>query len=155
MSCAGKGFGKKYNENSNVYLNAQFTSLFSNTFNDLNAINRKKCRGYNGFYPNFTPILANLSTTTSMATTYVLVRITGSNFLPNGTTFVKFGSLGFLPVIYYSSFDLGFVVPSNAVAGNYEVQVVNLYTNNFSPQVNPSNPANLNYSLNSITYSIT
>lgn len=107
-----------------------------------------------GFLPSFTPILDGLSTTTSGSGAYSLVYVNGSNFLPGGTTFIQFGVLGYLPVTYYSSFNLSFVVPLNAVAGSYAVKVVNLYNGNFSQPVNQSYSGNLNFS-NSITYTIT
>jgi hypothetical protein len=107
-----------------------------------------------GFLPSFTPNLSSLSVTTSTAGTYSLVYVNGSNFLPNGTTSIQFGELGNLPVTYYSSFNLSFVVPLNATIGNYPVKVVNLYNGNFSPSINQSYPGNLNFS-NSITYTIT
>jgi hypothetical protein len=149
MSCAGKGYGT--NPQSNDYLNAQFFSSIVTT--SVRPKTTRNCRGYNEFYPSFTPVLNGLSVTSSSAGNYSLVYVNGSNFLPNGTTFVKFGNFGYLPVTYYSSFNLSFVVPLNAVSGNYNIQVVNLYNGNFSPQINQSYPGNLNYS-NSITYTI-
>ena len=145
MSCAGKGYGTK--PQSNDYLNAQFSSSM------VRSKTTKNCRRYNGFYPSFNPILNSLSVNSSPAGGYSLVYVYGSNFLPNGTTFIKFGN-DYLPVIYYSSFRLSFVVPVNALAGSYNVQVVNLYNGNFSSPVNQSYPGNLNFS-NSITYTIT
>jgi hypothetical protein len=159
MSCAGKGYGT--NPQSNEYLTSQFISsgLISSNTSYNNSYNKTKstrnCRRLNkGFYPSFTPELLNLSVTTSAAGRYSLVYINGSNFLPNGTTFVQFGSLGYLPVTYYGSFNLSFVVPLNAVAGNYPVKVVNLYNGNFSPAVNQSYSGILNFS-QPITYTIT
>ena len=113
------------------------------------------CKRNKGFLPNFKPILSGLSTTTSSYKAYSLVYVYGSNFLPNGTTFIQFGTFGYLPATYYSSFNLSFQVPSNAIVGNYNVKVVNLYNNNFSKPVNQCYPGNLNYSNNSITYTIT
>lgn len=150
MSCAGKGYGK--NPQSNDYLNSQFYSSFVTTSVTPNTT--RNCRRYNGFYPSFTPTLESLSTTTSAAGAYSLVYVNGTNFLPNGTTFIKFGPYSYLPVTYYSSFNISFIVPLNAVAGNYDVQVVSVYNGNFAPPVNQSYPGNLNFS-NSITYTIT
>lgn len=150
MSCAGKGYGT--NPSSNEYLYSQFS--YSNQNPSIIQTTTRKCRQYSGFYPSFTPILTGLSVDTSPSGTYSLVYITGSNFLPNGTTFIKFGSIGHLPVTYYSSFNLSFVVPLNAVPGNYAVQVVNIYNGNFSPPVNQSYPGNLNYS-ESVNYTVT
>jgi hypothetical protein len=114
----------------------------------------RTCLRNKGFLPSFTPNLSSLSVTTSSSAAYSVVYVNGSNFLPNGTTFIQFGGLGYLPVTYYSSFNLSFVVPLNAIANNYLVKVVNLYNGNFSPEVNQSYPGNLNFS-NSITYTIT
>ena len=147
MSCAGKGYGT--NPKSDSYLYSQFFSSKSVT-----PQSTRNCRKFKTSSPSFTPILSSLSTTTSPSGGYSLVYINGSNFLPNGTTFIQFGGLGYLPVTYYSSFNLSFVVPLNAVAGNYPVKVVNLYNGNFSPAVNESYPGNLNFS-NSINYTIT
>jgi hypothetical protein len=151
MSCAGKGYGT--NPQSNAYLLAQFYSY--SLINTSTIASSRKCRKTKPIlYPSFEPNLFNLSTTTSSAGSYSLVYISGSNLLPNGTTFVKFGS-EYLPIIYYSSFYLSFVVPLNAGVGNYQVQLANLYNGNFCPQINQSYPGNINLSSNSITYTIT
>ena len=150
MSCAGKGYGT--NPQSNDYLNAHFFSSIVTT--SVTPKTTHNCRRYNGFYPSFKPILNGLSVTSSSVGTYSLVYVNGSNFLPNGTTFIKFGSYGYLPITYYSSFNISFVVPLNANIGEYDIQVVNLYNGNFSPQVNQSYSGNLIFS-NSMTYSIT
>jgi hypothetical protein len=120
----------------------------------MSFIRNRNCLRNKGFLPSFTPNLSSLSVTTSSSGAYSLVYVNGSNFLPNGTTFIQFGGLGYLPVTYYSSFNLSFVVPLNAIPDNYVVKVVNLYNGNFSPEVNQSYPGNLNFS-NSITYTIT
>jgi hypothetical protein len=150
MSCAGKGYGT--NPQSNEYLNAQFFSSIVNS--SVMSKTSRKCRGYQGFYPSFTPILDSLSVTSSVSGAYSLVYITGSNFLPNNSTIIKFGNYDLLPVTYYSSFNLSFVVPISLAAGNYNVQVINIYNGNFSPQVNQSYHGIFNYSL-PITYTIT
>ena len=150
MSCAGKGYGK--NTKSDDYLTSQFYSYISTKLSKPKST--VNCKKYIGFYPSFIPVLNSLSVTSSVYQTYSLVYINGSNFLPNGTTFVKFGNLGIIPVTFYSSFNLSFVIPISATVGNYNVQVVNLYNGNFSPSINQSYPGNLNFS-NSITYTIT
>ena len=158
MSCAGKGYGK--NPQSNDYLINQFisaglipTSISQGSINKIAST--RKCRKYNNaFFPSFTPELLSLSVITSISGVYSLVYVYGSNFLPNGTTFIQFGKLGFIPVTYYSSFELSFVVPLNALAGDYPVKVVNLYNGNFSPQINQSYAGNLNFS-QPINYTIT
>ena len=125
----------------------------SNITQPNTSINR--CRKSVG-YPNFTPIIYGASVTTSVSGVYTLVYITGENFISpvNGTTYVNFGSFTELPIVYYSSFNISFVVPLNALAGSYNVVVVNVYNGNFSNAVNTSYPGNPNYS-NSITYTIT
>jgi hypothetical protein len=149
MSCAGKGYGRT--PQSNDYLSSQFSSIVVDAVTPKTT---RKCRTYKESYPSFTPVLNQLSTTYSSAGAYSLVYVNGSNFLPNGTTCIKFGDYGYIPVVYYSSFSLSFVIPLNATSGSYNVQVVNLYTGNFSPEVNQSCPSNRNYS-DSITYTIT
>lgn len=113
------------------------------------------CRLYKGFYPNFAPTINSLSVYTSPEGVNSHVYINGSNFLPPcyGKTYVNFGPYTNLPIIFYSSFNLSFVVPLNAKAGNYNIVVVNIYNSNFSPEVNQSYPGNNNYS-NNILYTI-
>ena len=150
MSCAGKGYGT--NPQSDTYLYSQFYS--SNVTNSVIPNSTKNCRKYKSFYPSFSPVLNNLSIDSSPQSVYKVVNVTGSNFLPNNTTFIKFGNYGYLPVIYFSSFNLSFEIPEDAKTGVYTVQVVNLYNDNFSPQINRSYPGNLNYS-NSLNFIIT
>ena len=152
MSCAGKGYGT--NPQSNAYLTAQF---FSSIVPDsVTPKSTRNCRKFtSSSYPSFTPILSDLSTTSSPFGGYSLVYVNGNNFLPNGTTFIKFGDYGYLPVTYYSSYNLSFVVPLDASIGIYPVQVVNLYNGNFSAQINQTSPGNINLSTESITYTIT
>jgi hypothetical protein len=150
MSCNGRGYG--IGVSTNAHLIAQF---FPNgVLNIIKARTGRNCRKSKPKYPSFTPILSNLSTTTSSSNSYSLVYVSGYNYLPNGTTFVKFGN-EYLPVIYYSSFYLSFVVPLNLNPGNYPVQIANIYNGNFSPVVNQSYPGNINLSTNSIIYTIT
>ena len=101
MSCAKNtsGFG-----NNPQY--AEYIDLINNKKLDK-SIN---CKRNKGSLPSFTPVLYNLSVTTSSSGAYSLVYVYGSNFLPNGTTFIQFGTT-FLPVIYYNSFNLSFVIP--------------------------------------------
>ena len=149
MSCAGKGYGT--GPQSNSYLSSQFYSSF--VTNNIYQKTSRKCRKFKGFYPSFKPSLSNLSVTSSSVGIFTEVYVNGSNFLPNGTTFIKFGNYGYLPAIYFSSFNLSFVVPLNIISGNYSVSVVNLYNGNFSSPVNQSYPGVLNFS-NSLTYTI-
>ena len=111
------------------------------------------CRLYNPVLPSFSPSIINMSVTSSIAGQYSLVYINGNNFFPNTVTYVNFGQYTNIPITFYSSFNISFVVPLNAAAGNYNVIVVNTYTGQFSPCVNNSYPGNLNYS-NSLNYTL-
>ena len=112
------------------------------------------CRLYKSLLPSFTPVISNLSVISSIAGQYSLVYINGNNFFPNGTTYVNFGPYKNIPIVYYGSFNISFVVPLNAPAGNYNVVVVNLYNGQFSSPVKYSYSGNLNYST-SVTYTLT
>lgn len=133
-------------------------NIFDNLFFQISnkTSSTRKCRklNLNGFYPSFKPVLSSLSVTNSPSGAYSLVHAYGENFLPYGTTFVKFGGIGYIPVTYYSSNNISFVVPLNANKGNHSVFVVNLYNGNYSPQVNQSYAGILNFS-SPITYTIT
>lgn len=146
MSCAKSKIGSGNNPDYIDYI-----SFINNKRLRLNksSINCRK-----GFLPSFTPTLGSLSVTSSAEKAYSLVYVYGANFLPNGTTFIKFGGWGYYPATFYSSYNLSFVVPGSAPPGNYPVQVINLYNSNFSPPVNQTYTGNLNFS-NSITYTIT
>jgi hypothetical protein len=115
----------------------------------------QNCRRNNTSYPSFAPLIYNLSVLSSCSGLYSLVYIDGANFLPAayGTTYVNFGQFTELPITFYSSFNISFVVPLNAPPGNYAVTVVNVYNGNFSPAINETYPGNLVYS-NSITYTL-
>ena len=108
------------------------------------------------FYPSFNPKIYSLSVTTSVSGVYSVVSIYGLNFFPpsNGSTYVNFGSFTNLPITFYNSFNISFVVPLNAGAGNYNVVVVNLYNGNFSTAVDNSYPSIPNFS-NQVIYTIT
>ena len=103
------------------------------------------CRKFTSLVPSFTPVINNLSVTSSQHGDYSLVYIYGDNFLPNGTTYVNLGNYKKISVIYYSSSTISFVVPANAEPGLYEVIVVNIYNNNLAQQTQFYN-SNLNYS---------
>ena len=116
-----------------------------------NIIIKKKCKLAKGFLPSFTPEIYSLSVYTSLSGAYSNVFINGKNFLPNGTTYVNFGNFTNIPVSYFSSFSISFVVPSSAPIGSYNVVVVNNYTSNYSANINNIYNQNLNFS-NIITY---
>jgi len=120
-----------------------------------NTINRSNCRRYKSVYPNFAPTINSLSVSTSVAGVYSNVMINGSNFLPPcyGTTYVNFGPFKQVPITFYSTSAISFIVPLNAGPGIYNVQVVNIYNGNFSPSVNQSYPGMPNFS-NSVHYTL-
>jgi hypothetical protein len=134
-----------------------FASSITGNYNTV-PTNKKSfnCRKIKSFYPSFVPTLLGVSRTSSASGEYSLVYISGTNFLPQcyGTTYVNFGSFTNLPITFYSSFNISFVVPLSVTPDNYDIVVVNIYNNNFSPSVNQSYPGNPNIS-NSITYTIT
>ena len=133
------------------------SSFISNPITKANGDIKTKltsCRLYKSFLPSFTPVINNLSVSTSVAGQYSFVYISGQNFFPNGTTYVNFGDFKNIPVTYYSSFNISFVVPLNAPIGSYKVSVVNLYNGQYSVPVNYTYPGNLNYS-NYLVYLIT
>jgi hypothetical protein len=103
--------------------------------------------------PSFTPIIYGVSKTSSNAGMFAEVFITGENFFRNGTTYINFGNIQQLPITYYSSFNISFIVPIDVTAGNYKVTAVNIFNGNFSLPVKWSYPSNLNNS-NSINYTI-
>jgi hypothetical protein len=146
MSCA---------KNNNI----QITDEFGNVINPVTYNRRKRatlnCRRYKSVYPSFTPTINSLFVRSSLAGEYSNVMINGSNFLPPsyGVTYVNFGPFKNLPITFYSTTAISFVVPLNALPGTYIVQVVNIYNGNFSPTVNQSYPGIPNFS-NSFTYSI-
>jgi hypothetical protein len=116
---------------------------------------QNKCRKYNGFYPNFAPVLTSLSVTSSTAGIYSLVYVFGYNFLPNGNTYINFGSINNIPVTYYSSNNISFVVPviNNFGAQGYNVVAVNVYNGKYGFAVKKPAIGSLTYS-NPLTYTI-
>jgi hypothetical protein len=105
-----------------------------------------KCRKYKSFYPSLTPIIYGFSTYSSAKNTYTVVYVTGTNFLPDGTTTVQFGSYTNLPVVYYGSFNISFVVPIPLTPATYKVYVTNNTNSNFNTGLLYSSP---------VTYTIT
>jgi hypothetical protein len=100
-----------------------------------------KCRKFEYKYPNISPIIYNLSPENSVLGDYTICYINGLNFSKENTTgnsTVTFGSITNIPVTFYSSLNISFVVPFNhLVAGTpYDVQVVN---NNYFPSTTYSN----------------
>ena len=88
------------------------------------------CRSYiQGNYPNLIPNIYSLSsynapifrTSTYPFTIYIL----GTNFNANEITSITLGSYKNIPITFYSSTSISFIIPLNAKIGEYNVQVVN------------------------------
>jgi len=126
-------------------MSAFITNPITSVSTNINTT-QEKCRKYKGFYPSFAPVISSLSITESIAGQYALVYIFGYNFFPNGTTYVNFGQYKNLPITFYSSNNISFVVPLQAQSGTYNVVVVNIYNGNFSTPVQYTYPGVLNYS---------
>ena len=97
-------------------------------------------RKYKYSYPNTSPIIYSLSITESVLGDYSICYITGLNFSKSNTTgnsSVTFGNITNIPVTFFSSLNISFVVPFLHLTPNtYTVQVVN---NNYFPSTTYSN----------------
>jgi hypothetical protein len=160
ISIIGNSSGNMGGYNSSTSNNMTITdsnrAQYNNNLTQSNpTYKQSNCRKIVNKYPSFTPVIYSLSVTSSLKGVYSVVYVNGSNFLPptNGTTYVNFGSFTKLPIIYFSSSSLSFVVPLNAKVGDYSVVVVNVYNGNFSPQINFTYAGKLNVS-NAINYTI-
>jgi hypothetical protein len=147
------------NENTNNSINT--AQYYSNLTQNNNAyLSKRACKQSTGFYPSFTPAIYSLSQNISAHDTYSLVYINGNNFQSPSiaTTYINFtnalNSYTRLPITFFSSSYISFVVPNAAPAGTYSVEAVNIYNGNFSPQVNNAYPGILNYS-NPVNYVLT
>ena len=79
-------------------------------------------------YPNFAPIIYSLSTNSSNAGVFKQVNIFGNNFSLGSTigyTVINFGNYKGLPITYYGSTNISFIVPSTAIPGVYGIQAIN------------------------------
>ena len=98
-----------------------------------------KCRKFEYKYPNTTPVILNFSPAESQVDNYTVCYINGLNFSKENTTgnsTVTFGSITNIPVTFYSSLNISFVVPNDLAVGTYSVKVVN---NNYFPSTLYSN----------------
>ena len=115
---------------------------------DFKVPSTVKCRKFEYKYPDTTPVIYSLSPMQSTVGEYTVCYINGLNFSKSNTTgnsTVTFGNITNIPVTFYSSMNLSFVVPNNLAAGPYLVQVVN---NNYFPSTTYSN--SVIYTLNLI-----
>ena len=115
------------------------SSVLPVVFKVPSTVNARK---YKYSYPNTSPVIYSLSPAQSVLGEYTVCYINGLNFSKENTTgnsTVTFGDIANIPVIFYSSLNLSFVVPNsnNLVPGTtYLVQVVN---NNYFPSTLYSN----------------
>lgn len=97
------------------------------------------CRKFEYKYPDTSPEIYKLHPAESIVTDYTVCNIIGLNFSKSNTTgnsTVTFGNITNIPVTFYSSLNIAFVVPNNLATGTYAVQVVN---NNYFPSTLYSN----------------
>jgi hypothetical protein len=92
------------------------------------------CKKNSNTIPNFSPIITNLTPDTCPAGVYTQVTVYGNNFSLGssiGYTVIIFGDT-IIPVTFYGSKTISFIVPTSASPGIYTVQAVNiLYPNSF------------------------
>lgn len=144
-----------YAGNTNIQNTNESGNYISNSLLN-NVRDRNNCIKYKSVYPSFAPTINSLSVNSSVAGDYSNVMINGTNFLPQcyGTTYVNFGSFKNLSITFYNTSAISFIVPLNAIPGTYNVEVVNIYNDNFSPSINQTYTGNPNFS-NSQTYTLT
>jgi uncharacterized protein (TIGR03437 family) len=98
-----------------------------------------KCRKFEYKYPDISPAIFNLFPSQSVVSNYTLCYLVGENFSKENTTgnsTVTFGNITNIPVTFYSSLNISFVVPNTLSPGTYDIQVVN---NNYFPSTKYSN----------------
>jgi hypothetical protein len=88
------------------------------------AIVAKCQRGIFDRFPQFTPIIFFLSRYRAKVNTYTVVTVKGYNFFPNNTQ-ILFGPR-VLPVSFYGSTSISFVVPMDLYEGKYELYAANI-----------------------------
>lgn len=84
-------------------------------------------------YPNLSPTIYSLSSYTLsysvISSKPTKLSIHGTNFTNNGNTTVNFGQYTNLSITFYTSTNITFLIPMNAQAGNYNIQVANSTSN--------------------------
>ena len=103
-----------------------------------NLIKKYECNTNKSSYPKFSPTIYNLNISNIVAAGKTIIHIIGDNFFPEsfGITTLNFGRYKNIPFIFYDSFNISFVVPSDADSGIYDIVAVNLYNGNFGPNIN-------------------
>lgn len=88
------------------------------------------CQNYSEkSYPDLSPTIIYLSSyyvnyLTSSNIPY-RIYIRGTNFNTNDITSITFGPYKNIPITFYSSTSISFIIPMNAKPGPYNIQVVN------------------------------
>jgi hypothetical protein len=94
---------------------------------------QSKCKNVVKFLPSITPQIYGLSLNSSVTGVYTIINIFGINFSitgPTGYSTVNFGPYLNLPIIFLGSQSIAFEIPTNIVAGTYNLTVENiLYPN--------------------------
>jgi hypothetical protein len=94
---------------------------------------QSKCNNIVKILPSITPEIYGLSSNSSVAGVYTIINIYGTNFSINGPTgysTINFGTYLNLPIIFLGSQTISFEIPTNIVAGTYNLTVENiLYPN--------------------------
>lgn len=94
---------------------------------------QSNCKNIVKFLPSISPEIYGLSNSSSVAGVYTIINIYGTNFSINGPTgysTVNFGTYLNLPIIFLGSQTISFEIPTNIVAGTYNLTVENiLYPN--------------------------
>ena len=102
--------------------------------NNNNLSSKTSCVKYKNFFPKFTPVILYLSSDTANAGEYTQVNVYGNNFSLGsriGYTIINFANT-IIPVTYYGSTNISFIVPVNVCPGVYTVQAVNAFYPNSS-----------------------
>lgn len=98
------------------------------------------CRKYRKLPPDIIPVILQIVPEQSILGNYIVAHIVGYNFSlggPLGYSTVTFGNITNIPVTFFSSLNISFVIPVIDVTnGIYKVQVVN----NRYPAALRSNP---------------
>ena len=80
-------------------------------------------------YPNLEPTIAYLSTYNAIYSSTSIKPFTlyigGTNFSTNNITTIHFGNFQNIPIVFFSSTSISFIIPLNAKPGDYMVTVVN------------------------------
>lgn len=96
---------------------------------NLKTKSTSSCKKFKNSYPNFTPVILDLSVHSSEAGAYTQVTIFGNNFSSGsaiGYSVVNFGDFTNLPTTFYGSTRISFTIPTIAKSGVYNIQVVNV-----------------------------